>query len=148
MAVYAYWYYRGDPTHRGQEQLPAHPKAPHTRTGGPTHPAVAEIVDVLLHIRQNTLAHVVRNYFQDLFAAVDECRRVLRRGAPCWIVIGGARLKDVYIPTDTILADFARSAGFIVDEIRVARNVIPTGRRFGTLSNVAPRESILIMQKR
>lgn len=147
-SVYAYWYKPEHAGHPGCEQLPAHPKARHQRTSGPGHPAVAEIVGAMFEIRQKKLAHIVRTYFGDLFAAVDECRRVLRRGAPCWIVIGGARQKDVYIPTDTILADFANSTGFTVDQFRVARNVIPTGRRFGTLTDVAPRESILIMHKR
>ncbi len=162
--VYAHWYGTVTP-----KQLPASPQAhglesvgspfksvgpPIESVGSPPMPnlpapipdAVLEACDALMLARQQKPARLVRTYFQGLLAAISDFRRVLKAGAPCWIVIGGARLKDVYIPTDTILADYARSAGFAVDRILVARNLIPSGRKFGRLTNIAPRESILVMR--
>jgi hypothetical protein len=73
---------------------------------------------------------------------------VLRVGAPGWIVLGGARLKDVYVPTDTIVADMAASGGFVVERIIAVRNLVPSGRKFGRLANVAPRESVIMLRRR
>jgi hypothetical protein len=94
------------------------------------------------------LAGVVRSYFEDLTAALGEMARVLRPGAPCWLVVGGARLKDVYIPADLLLAELAEGAGLFADEVRVARRLTPAGRKLGRLPDVAPREVVVVMRKR
>lgn len=139
------------------DQLPASPRAGAAQSASRRSPrtpadlrlpdAVAEAFDTLRGIGQAKLAHVVRAYFRDMARVLRTCRRVLQPGAPCWIVVGGARLKDVYIPSDTILADYARSIGFAVERIRVARTLVPGARKFGRLANVAPRESLLVMER-
>ena len=142
-----YWYPGRDWTHRRSDQLRAHPKAYHQRWTRTMPPAVAESCQALLGGGQTKLAGVVRSYFEDVFTAAAECRRVLIDGAPCWIVVGGARLKGVYVPSDAILAEFAERHGFEVIDFRVARRLIPSGRKLGGLSGVAPRESILVLRK-
>ena len=134
----------------GTPQAPCSPtKRNHPRTTATREsPAVEEICAVLQNIDQRRLARVVRTHFDGLFAALRECRRVLLPGAPCRLVIGGARWKDVYIPTDSILADFAVAIGLSVDRFDVARRLITAGRKFGRLTNVAPRESVLSLTKR
>jgi len=145
--LYARWYPSRSRT-SDSEQLPAHPRARPGPITDTMAPVVAEIAEALNMIQQPRLAKLVKSYFADLFAAVEEIRRVLASRAPCWIVIAGARLKDVHVPTDIILAEHALAVGFEVQQVRVARRVSPAGRRFGTLTNVAPRESVLIMYKR
>ncbi len=131
-----------------ENQLPASPRS---RAGGastdPIPPAAAEACGALILIGERKLADVVRDYFRDMGRVLRQFYRVLITDSPCWVVIGGARLKDVYIPTDTILADYAQSIGFTVKSIRVARTLVPGGRRFGRLTNIAPRESILVMSR-
>ena len=145
--VYRHWYAETTPQPPPESRLPAHPRSDGRASAPSESPAVEEACGVLHMVGQRRLARVVRAYFQGMFAAIVEFRRVLLPGAPCQLVLGGARFKDVYIPSDTIVADFAESAGFAVDRIRVARRIIPTGRKFGRLTNVSPRESVLSMIK-
>ncbi len=109
---------------------------------------VDEIADALTQRRAQCPGNTVRAYFQDLHCVVQECFRVLGGGTPCWLVIGGARIDDVYIPTDLILAELAQAVGFAVQDIRVARELVPGARKFGNIGHVAPRESVVILRKR
>ncbi|HUU85277.1 MAG TPA: hypothetical protein VM243_17395 [Phycisphaerae bacterium] len=145
--VHRYWHEAPDMGERRRAQVRAHPKAHKQRWTQQLPPAAAEACQALSAAGEKKLAGVVRSYFEDVFTALGECARVLADGAPCWIVVGGARLKDVYIPTDAILADFAGTCGFEVDRVRVARRLLPGGRKMGSLTNVAPRESILVMRQ-
>lgn len=111
------------------------------------HEAAAEAGAALRAMGEARLASVISAYFDDLRRLLTECARVLRPGGACWIVIGGARLKGVYVPSDLIAADLAKSCGFRVEGIRVARHLIDVGRKLGRLRNVTPRESILILTK-
>lgn len=124
--------------------LPAHGRAKGRGRRGDVAPAVTEACEALRLVGQDKWAGVTRAYFQEMSLWLKGLRRVLRPGAPCWIVIGAARIKDVYIPSDTILADAAVEAGFSIERMVAARNLVPTGRKFGRLNNVAPRESILM----
>ena len=145
--VYRYWYAGRDLGQRREDQVRAHPKAYARQWTARMPPAVTEACRALVLVGQGKLAGVVRSYFEDMFAALAECSRVLAEGRPCWVVVGGARLKNVYVPSDTILADVAKTCGFTVAGIRVARRLIPAGRKFGGLSDVSPRESILVLRK-
>lgn len=145
--VYRHWYAETAAQRPPEVRLPAHPRA-HGRALAPSESAaVEEACDALEMVGQRRLTRVVRGYFEELFAAVREFSRVLLPGAPCQLVLGGARFKDVYIPSDTIVARFAESAGFSVDRFLVARRLIPGGRKFGHLTNVSPRESVLCMTR-
>lgn len=88
-------------------------------------------------------AALVRAYFADLDAFLGEARRVLRKAAPLWLVIGGADLDREYVPADLIAAEQARRRGFLLDGISVARRLREAGRFLGGLRDVAPRESVL-----
>ncbi|MHC4067871.1 MAG: hypothetical protein ACYSUI_25665, partial [Planctomycetota bacterium] len=143
--VYRFWYPAGDLTARRNDQIRAHPKAYTQRWTQTMPPAVIEACQALLAAGEGKLAGVVRSYFEDMFTCLGECRRVLADGAPCWIVVGGARLKGVYVPSDLILAEHAASCGFEVADLRVARRLIPTGRKLGGLAEVSPRETVLVL---
>jgi len=128
-------------------QLPAHARAATaTDERDVPPPAVAEACQSLVAQGDQKLAIVVRAYFLGLGRVLEEWSQVLRPGSPSWVVIGGARLKDVYIPSDTIFADLAEARGFDVDCIRVARDLIDSRRKFGRIGHVAPRESIVILK--
>jgi hypothetical protein len=146
--VYQHWYGGRSAAQRRTDQLPAHPDALARPSSAQAMPsAVEEACASLLAGGEKKLAAVVGAYFDDLFAVLAECRRVLRPGAPCWVVIGGARLRGVYVPSDSILADSAAAYGFTVRSVRVARNLINVGRKFGRLTSVAPRESVLVLRR-
>lgn len=149
--LYARWHPAADPAPdlallRGR-QLRAHPRAHATPWRRDMPPAVREAVDALREAGEPRLAGVVRSYFEDLFAALAAAARVLQPGRPCWVVIGGARLRDVYVPSDLVLAEHAAAAGFELRQVRAARRLIPTGRKLGRLEDVSPRESLLILRR-
>lgn len=109
------------------------------------HEAAAEATGALEAAGQMKLARVVRDYFHDLSQVLDECRRVMRPGGVAWFVVGGARIKDVYVPADLIVAELAEGTGFEVQSIRAARDLIPSRRKFGRVGHLAPRESVVVM---
>ncbi len=146
--VYRYWYAGRDLQQRRNDQVRAHPKAYRQTRTQPMPAAVVESCQALADAGQIKLGGIVRSYFEDLFAALDQCRRVLPEGAPCWLVIGGVRPKNVYVPSDLILADRAEACGFEVLDVRVARQLTPSKRKLGRLFDVAPRESLLILRAR
>ena len=145
--VYAFWYAGSELTARRAAQVRAHPDALQQTWTEHMPPAVREVCDALSaasHFRQ---AGVVQSYFDDVFRALRCAARVLRVGRPMWLVIGGARLKGVYVPADLILAEFAARAGFEVLSVRVARELIRGGRRLGALLRVTPREAIVVLRR-
>lgn len=142
--VYAHWYADEDGHRR---QLAAHPRARPTGVKATLPPAAEESCAALRDTGHDKLANVVQAHFADLAASLHAAARVLRRDGPLWMVIGGARLHQVYIPSDLIAAELAQRSGFEICQIREARRLITSGRRLGTLQDVAPRESLLIMRR-
>jgi hypothetical protein len=113
------------------------------RSGEPLPAAADEAARALDEKGARGNAALVRAYFADLDAFLAEARRVLRRDAPLWLVIGGADLDREYVPADLIAAEQARRRGFALDGITVARRLRAAGRFLGGLRDVAPRESVL-----
>jgi DNA modification methylase len=131
-------------------QVRAHPRATLSTVNSQAiqnHAVVRECCDGLRlsdHARQ---ANVAEAYFADMFQVMEECYRALRTGAPFWLVIGGSRVEGAYIPTDLILAEFAESIGFDVEQYHLARYVSQSGRKLGSLKEVRPREAAIMMRK-
>ncbi len=140
--VFAFWSKKTAPN-----QLPASARANPTSRRKTIPAAAEEAVRTLHMIGERRLGRVTESYFADMIACLKSFHRVMRPGSKCWIVIGGARIKDVYIPTDTILADVAGELGFVVERVIVARKLVANARKFGRLTNVAPRESILMLRR-
>lgn len=132
--------------HGGVEQIRASPRARGERNPSSAVAAAEEAAEWLSKIGQAKLAGVVRGYVEDMTLVMRECRRVLELGGICWMVVGGARIKDVYVPSDLIVAEVAEECGFQVEAIRVARDLVGAARKFGRAGHVAPRESLLVMR--
>jgi hypothetical protein len=109
--------------------------------------AVAEIGQALAAAGQARLGRLAADYFDDLRNVLQESHRVLRDGAPMWLVIGGARLRDVYVPSDLLAAEIAAESGFDVLSARVARDLVGARRKFGRAGHIAPRETLLVLRK-
>jgi hypothetical protein len=143
--VYRYWY--PSEAEAAATQVRAHPEAPSAPESFPMPPAVAEIVSVFRERQMDRLADVVRAYFADMAAALQAWKRVLPPGGICWMVVGGARLRGVYVPSDLIIPELAGELELVTEGVHVARRLIGAGRKLGSLEGVAPRESILIFRK-
>ncbi len=146
--VYRHWYASGVPVDPKADQVRSHPQArwrPVRDSEAP--PSVTEAAAWLAHLGEPKLANLLCAYFEDMRRVVVACARLLRAGGVCWMVLGGARLKGVYIPSDLMVAELAEAAGFELEGVRVARDLIDARRKFGAIGHVAPRESILILRK-
>jgi len=140
--VYRHWY---DAAPSEEKQLPATPRARSKSRRATGIPAVEESALRLEEKGEKRMAGVVRDYFAQMTGVLREFQRVLAPEAPCWMVVGGARWKDVYIPADFMIAEIAEQVGLQITDIRVARDLIDGRRKFGNVGHVAPRESILEM---
>jgi hypothetical protein len=106
------------------------------------------------HLRPN-MGRMIRNYFEDMFAAFREQQRVLAPGGAIACVVANStfsrrekiddqrhELWRLPVPSDLILAGLAELAGFIEVQIWDARALRPRN-----VQNGAARESILVARK-
>ncbi len=88
------------------------------------------ILAYLLQLKQagqlnnNSIPHMVRNYFWEMTLVIFQLARVLRPRAPLVMVNDNVQYAGVPIPVDLILSDIAETAGFEVDTIWV----LPRGK--------------------
>ena len=144
-SVYRHWY-DSSPVRNLQVRASPTRKAL-TRSTATLHPAVSEARDTLIAMGHRQPAQSVFDYFTDMGAVLESAYRVLTSDAPAWLIVGGVRLKDVYVPTDLILADIAQQVGFAVEGLRVARELNPVRRKFGSAGHLAPRETLIAVRK-
>ncbi len=144
--LYRHWYGPRLPEHGGQLQASSSTTSRHRRAEV-SHAAIQEACECLIRSGHAPTARVIGAYAADMQTVLAELHRVLRIGSPCWMVVGGARLKDVYVPADLIIAELAEGTGFVVELVRVARELIPARRKFGRIGHISPRESVLVMRR-
>lgn len=111
------------------------------------HDAIDEAQRELIQNRCNVEAGTLAAYFSDMNRVLESAHRVLCADAQAWFVIGGVRIKDIHIPADLIFAELAEANAFAVEGIRVARDLNPIRRKFGSAGYLAPRESIIMLRK-
>lgn len=71
-------------------------------------------------LNNNGIPRMVRGYFLETACVIGECARVLKPGAPLFMVNDNVRYAGVSVSVDLILSDIARSLGFEVESILVA----------------------------
>lgn len=111
------------------------------------HPAAEEAARHLDAEGRDREATLVRGYFGDLDRVLGQLFRVTRAGAPVWIVIGGADLKRVLVPSDLIAAELGSDQGFAIDGVTQARFLKNRGHALGSKREVRPRESIVRLRR-
>ncbi len=143
--VYRHWY---GPSPARTLQVRASPsRRAGTQSAVPLHPAAAEARDTLIAMGHRQPAQAVLDYFIDMRAVLKSAYRVLTANSPAWLIVGGVRLKDVYVPADLIIADMAQHSGLALEALRVARELNPVRRKFGSAGHLAPRETLIVMRK-
>jgi hypothetical protein len=65
---------------------------------------------------------MVRGYFYEMACIISECARVLKSGAPLFMVNDNVRYAGASVSVDTILSDFVEHLGFKVEKILVLPN--------------------------
>ncbi|MCR4317639.1 MAG: hypothetical protein NUW37_14965 [Planctomycetes bacterium] len=90
---------------------------------------------------------MIRAYFLDVERMIAECARVLADEAPMWMVIAGADVCGVYIPSDLIAKDIAITRGLHLEALCHVRHLRHSGKILGSIENAAPRESLICLRK-
>lgn len=91
------------------------------------------------------LPPIARAYFYDMFKALKEMYRVLRRLGKLAMVVAGGVFPDRIVESDTILAKIAKEIGFNVDKIVIGNKRVATIKR--TIKIGEARESIVYLTK-
>lgn len=110
--------------------------------------------DILIELSQQKLwdsriPEMIRAYFQDMFGSLEEIFRVLKKNGFCSIIVSSSAYAGIVIPSDLLLAEYARKIGFKVREIDVARFIIPSSQQYNKTKDHKNflRESIIYLEK-
>lgn len=89
-------------------------------------------------------------YFSDMFKVIEQCYGVLERDGFCAIVVGNSAYSGVVFPTDLLLANYAESIGFEVDQILVDRYIITSSQQYEETKVLKDylRESVVCLRKK
>ncbi len=95
------------------------------------------------------IPNVVRGYFDDMHSLLKNLYNQTTKSGYVGIVVGNSAYSGVIIPTDAIIADFAREIGFTVENIFITRHLTTSSQQKIELSqlNNFLRESIIILKK-
>ena len=94
------------------------------------------------------IARMVRGYFSEMACVIQECARVLKPGAPLWMVNDNVRYAGASIPVDLILSFIAERVGFEIEKIAV----LPGGKgnssqQMGAHGREALRKCVYVWRK-
>jgi DNA modification methylase len=92
---------------------------------------------------------MVEAYFNDMFKSMTEIYNGLKKGGFCVIIVSNSAYGGVIVPTDLLLAKFAKHLGFNVSSIDVARNIITSSQQYKETEKYRGylRESIIYLEK-
>lgn len=92
---------------------------------------------------------MIYGYFEDMFNIIENCHKALKERGFCAIVVGNSAYGGVVLPTDLILAEYAKSIGFKVDKIEVDRYIITSSQQYKKTKQDGKylRESVICLIK-
>lgn len=95
------------------------------------------------------IPNVVRGYFDDMYQLLKNIYLQTEKNGFVGIVVGNSAYSEIIIPTDAIIADFAKEIGFSLEKIYVTRHLTTSSQQKTALSklNNYLRESIIILKK-
>jgi hypothetical protein len=97
----------------------------------------------------NKIGAMLSGYFSDLAALLAELKPRIQKGGKVGFVVGNSFYGGVPVATDLLLADIALQLGYVVDEVRVYRGVIPSSQQYKRLAENRKymRESLLVLRR-
>lgn len=70
------------------------------------------LIDPRSYAARTRVPALLRGYFTDMAAVLHTCRRLLRPGGRCFVVVGNSAYGGVIVPTDSLIARLGLAAGF------------------------------------
>lgn len=137
------------------QSFSSHPESKPTRPklSGYGEPAelgrtISEIGDLITDSRAKTrVPRMLHGYFEDLYLALREIRRVLRGGGSAAIVLGNVSYCGVAIEVDRFAVAISRQAGLEPRIVYVARRRGNSAQQMKDHGRRPQRESVLILKK-
>lgn len=95
------------------------------------------------------IPEMLRGYFFDMRRVLRKMYPKMKEGGEVHIVVSNSSYGNVVIPVDLILAKIARNAGYEVEKIEVARNMVTSSQQYVELGDMNDymRESIVSIKK-
>lgn len=119
------------------------------------HPLTQNILEYLeaqlraKALNNNGIPRMVRGYIYEMACVIAECARVLKPGAPLFMVNDNVRYAGVSISLDLILSDIATQVGFEVERIIVLpEKKGNSSQQMGTYGRETLRKCIYVWRKR
>jgi len=110
-----------------------------------------KIIDYLYHCNlwDKRIIKMLDRYFYDMYIVLNSLYEKTSVGGYCVIVVGNSAYGNLAIPTDILLAQLGKKAGFKVKEIIVARRNETSSQQQSKLGNFVEylRESIVVLKK-
>lgn len=95
------------------------------------------------------IPRMVEAYFNDMFRSLTEIYNSLKKDGFCVIIVSNSSYGGVVVPTDLLLAKFAKHLGFKVSSIEIARFIITSSQQYKQTEKYRDylRESIIYLEK-
>ncbi len=97
----------------------------------------------------NKIPNVVRGYFDDMYTLLSKLYRQTVKKGFVGIVVGNSAYSGVIIPTDILIAEIAKEAGFKIKSVFVTRHLTTSSQQKQKLDYLKNylRESIVVLEK-
>ena len=99
--------------------------------------------------RTRKVPNMLKGYFADMFAVIEQCSRCLTKGKKTFIVVDQSSYLGKIVPTDLLFAYYAEQVGFKVNKIIVCRKARTSTQQLNQYPylKTALRESIVELEK-
>lgn len=113
-------------------------------------PEIDQLIDLIdpdSYAVQMRVPALIRGYFSDMTCILDSCRRLLKPGGKCFIVVGNSAYGGVIIPTDSLIARLGIAAGFSTVGVLPVRHLTVAPQQRNELQGMEEfmRESVVVM---
>lgn len=103
------------------------------------------LMDPNSYATKTRIPDLLRGYFEDMHIVLKECRRVTKKHARTYVVVGNSAYAGVIIPTDSLCAQIALQSGYNHARLSVVRHLTVAPQQREQLSGYESfmRESII-----
>ncbi|HYE10185.1 MAG TPA: hypothetical protein VEF53_08395 [Patescibacteria group bacterium] len=108
--------------------------------------SVSEIAEHKDEFWNDSLLNMIKGYFEDFDILFQNLNRKLNQNGIIYFNVANSAYFGVEIKTDEIVAEIAENNGFVVEEIREARQIKPSSQQKETIDSL--RESVIVITKK
>lgn len=111
----------------------------------PLAAAVERLKEVKRNFWNRGLLNMIKGYFMDMDSLFERLYPKMKSGGKVYFNVANSAYYGIEIQTDIIVSDIARSKGFTIDEVRMARMIKPSSQQKDLIRSLP--EVVLVMSK-